>query len=96
MSQASKQPIWLAWLPVLTTIFLIGGFLLSTGGKINELADHERRLTALEARRDADADKLDKINERTARIEAKLEVLVPTGTDVAAGVTARDRARIAK
>jgi hypothetical protein len=80
MSQAFKPaPPWLAWLPVLTTIFLIGGFLLSTGGKLNELADHERRLTALETRRDADADKLDKINERTARIEAKLEVLVPTG-----------------
>jgi hypothetical protein len=84
MSQALKQSPWLAWLPVVTTIFLIGGFLLSTGGKINELADHERRLAALETRRDADADKLDKINERTARIEAKLEVLVPTGGGVSA------------
>ena len=79
MSQAPRQPPWLAWLPVMTTICLICGFLLSPGGKINELADHERRLTALEARRDVDADKLDKINERTARMEAKLEVLVPTG-----------------
>ena len=79
MSNASKrEPSWLAWLPVVTTIFLIGGFLLSTGGKLNELADHERRLTALETRRDADADKLDRINERTARIEAKLEILVPS------------------
>lgn len=80
MSLAPKHaPPWLAWLPVATTLFLIGGFLLSTGGKLNQLADHERRLTALETRRDVDADKLDKINERTARIEAKLEVLVPTG-----------------
>lgn len=79
MNQSSKQaPPWVAWLPVIATIFLIGGFLMSTGGKLNELADHERRLTALETRRDADADKLDKINERTARIEAKLEVLVPS------------------
>ena len=79
MSQANKQaPPWVAWLPVIATIFLIGGFLMSTGGKLNELADHERRLTALETRRDADADKLDKINERTARIEAKLEFLVPS------------------
>lgn len=80
MTMSTKSaPVWLAWLPVVTTLFLIAGFLLSTGGKINELADHERRLTALETRRDSDADKLDKINERTARIEAKLEVLVPTG-----------------
>jgi hypothetical protein len=75
-----SAPIWLAWLPVVTTLALIAGFLLSTGGKINELADHERRLTALETRRESDADKLDKINERTARIEAKLEVILPTGT----------------
>lgn len=81
MSVAPKHaPPWLAWLPAITTVFLIGGFLLSTGGKFNQLADHERRLTALETRRDVDADKLDKINERTARIEAKLEVLVPTGS----------------
>ena len=81
MSHPSKQaPPWVAWLPVVATIFLIGGFLMSTGGKINELADHERRLTALETKRDADADKLDKINERTARIEAKLEILVPNGS----------------
>jgi hypothetical protein len=81
MSTPPKSaPTWLAWLPVVTTLALIAGFLLSTGGKINELADHERRLAALEARRDSDADKLDKINERTARIEAKLEVLLPSGT----------------
>jgi len=81
MPHPSKQaPPWIAWLPVVATVFLIGGFLMSTGGKLNELADHERRLTALETKRDADADKLDKINERTARIEAKLEVLVPNGS----------------
>lgn len=81
MTTSTKSaPTWLAWLPVVTTLALIAGFLLSTGGKINELADHERRLTALETRRDLDADKLDKINERTARIETKLEVLIPTGT----------------
>lgn len=96
MSRAPKPPPWLAWLPVVTTLFLIGGFLLSTGGKINELADHERRLTALEERRDADADKLDKINERTARIEAKLEVLVPTGRDPASRVAATGKVEVSR
>ena len=75
---AKAPPTWLAWLPVVTTIFLIAGFLWAGGGKMNQLAEHERRLTALETRRESDADKLDKINERTARIEAKLEVLVPS------------------
>jgi hypothetical protein len=80
-TSVKPQPTWLAWLPVITTLFLIGGFLLTTGGKMTELADHERRLTGLEAKRDSDADKLDKINERTARIEAKLEVLVPSNVE---------------
>ena len=78
---AKAPPTWLAWLPVITTVILIAGFLWAGGGKMNELAEHERRLAALEVRRDTDADKLDKINERTARIEAKLEVLVPSGGD---------------
>ena len=71
-------PAWLAWLPVISTIALIAGFLWAGGGKAQVLADHERRIVSLEAKRDTDADKLDKINERTARIEAKLEVLVPS------------------
>lgn len=79
MSTSPKSPpTWLAWLPVIATLFLIGGFLLSTGGTLQKIDDHETRITKLEAKSDSDADKLDKINERTARIEAKLEVLVPT------------------
>ena len=73
-----SAPAWFAWIPFFTTLLIIAGFLWAGGGGWHELADHERRLTALETRRDSDADKLDKINERTARIEAKLEVLVPS------------------
>lgn len=80
MTTPTKHPpLWLAWLPVLTTLIMIGGFLVTTGNRLKQVDEHERRLSALEAKRDADADKLDKINERTARIEAKLEILVPTG-----------------
>jgi len=82
---AKAPPTWLAWLPVITTIFLIAGLLWAGGGKMNQLAEHERRLTALETRRESDADKLDKINERTARIEAKLEVLVPSSGQTRTG-----------
>ena len=76
-----SAPAWLAWLPVITTIALVATFLWAGGSRMNELEQHERRITALETRRDTDADKLDRINERTARIEAKLEVLVPTGAE---------------
>jgi hypothetical protein len=81
MSTPPKSPTFLAWLSVLTTLALIAGFLVTTGGRLKEIDDHERRIVSLETKRDSDADKLDKINERTARIEAKLEVLVPTGGD---------------
>jgi hypothetical protein len=76
-----SAPAWLAWLPVITTLLLIAGFLWAGGGKMDELANHERRLTALETKRDTDADKLNVIDVRTARIEAKLEVLVPTNAE---------------
>lgn len=75
-----SAPAWLAWLPVITTLFLIAGFLWAGGGKMDELANHERRLAALEMKRDSDADKLNVIDVRTARIEAKLEILVPSNS----------------
>ena len=77
---AKAPPTWLAWLPVIATIVLIAGILWAGGGRMNELDQHESRITKLEVKRDTDADKLDRINERTARIEAKLEVLVPSSS----------------
>ena len=75
---AKAPPTWLAWLPVIATIVLIAGVLWAGGGRMNELDQHESRITKLEAKRDTDADKLDRINERTARIDAKLEILLPS------------------
>ncbi len=76
MSQRTP-PSWLAWLPVIATILTVGGLLLTTGKTLNQVDDHSRRIGAIEAKNDAISDKLDRINERTARIEAKLELLQP-------------------
>lgn len=77
MSSKPPSPAWLAWLPVITTALMIAGLLLTTGKTLSKVDDHDRRIGVLEAYRDTISDKLDKINERTARIEAKVEVLQP-------------------
>ena len=66
-------PNWREWLPVATFFVVIAGALLAGGGYISQLRDNTRRLDALEQR----VELLRSIDTRTARIEAKLEVLVP-------------------
>ncbi len=64
---------WKDWIPVLSFAVLIGGALLTGGGVIREVHDNTRRVELLEQR----VELLRSIDTRTARIEAKLEVLVP-------------------
>jgi hypothetical protein len=49
----------------------IAGAIATCGGYINQVKEHERRISALEAR----DQQLTNIDVRTARIEAKLEIL---------------------
>lgn len=71
--EAPAAPRWLAWIPLITAAGLIIGALLACGGYIAQAREHERRITALEAR----DEQLRAIDARTTRIEAKLEVLTP-------------------
>ncbi|WP_152680147.1 hypothetical protein [Sphingomonas paucimobilis] len=64
---------WKEWVPVLSFAVVIAGALIAGGGYISQLRDNTRRLDALEQR----VELLRSIDTRTARIEAKLEVLVP-------------------
>lgn len=64
---------WREWIPVLSFAVVIAGALIAGGGYISQLRDNTRRLDALEQR----VELLRSIDTRTARIEAKLEVLVP-------------------
>jgi hypothetical protein len=78
MTAAPAPPRWLAWIPLITAAGLIIGALLACGGYIVQLREHERRIVALEAR----DEQLRAINDRTTRIEAKLEVLTPPAVRV--------------
>ena len=69
----STGPHWRDWIPVLSFAVVIAGALIAGGGYISQLRDNTRRLDALEQR----VELLRSIDTRTARIEAKLEVLVP-------------------
>ncbi|WP_455156028.1 hypothetical protein [Sphingomonas zeae] len=69
----STGPSWRDWIPVLSFAVVIAGALIAGGGYIGQLRDNTRRLDALEQR----VELLRSIDTRTARIEAKLEVLVP-------------------
>ncbi|WP_343526752.1 hypothetical protein [Sphingomonas sp.] len=68
-----SAPGWKDWIPVLSFAVVIAGALIAGGGYISQLRDNTRRLDALEQR----VELLRSIDTRTARIEAKLEVLVP-------------------
>ncbi len=71
--QPTHAPAWKDWLPVASFFVVIAGALLAGGGYISQLRDNTRRLDMLEQR----VELLRSIDTRTARIEAKLEVLVP-------------------
>ncbi|WP_047867194.1 hypothetical protein [Sphingomonas paucimobilis] len=73
MAEPPTSPSWKDWLPVASFFVVIAGALLAGGGYISQLRDNTRRLDALEQR----VELLRSIDTRTARIEAKLEVLVP-------------------
>ncbi|WP_433910364.1 hypothetical protein [Sphingomonas yabuuchiae] len=66
-------PVWKDWIPALSFAVVLAGALIAGGGYISQLRDNTRRLDALEQR----VELLRSIDTRTARIEAKLEVLVP-------------------
>lgn len=73
----STGPNWREWIPVLSFAVVIAGALIAGGGYISELRDNTRRIHDLEQR----VELLRSIDTRTARIEAKLEVLVPEKGD---------------
>lgn len=74
MPRADDVPprsFWKEWLPAITAVIAGAGVTLACGGYINQVKEHERRISALEAR----DQQLTNIDVRTARIEAKLEIL---------------------
>jgi len=72
-----SRTTWKDWIPVVTAAAVLVGALLAVGGYIAQVKDHERRLVVLEQKRDSVDDKLQVIDVRTARIEGKIETLLP-------------------
>lgn len=72
------------WIGLVSPIVLVIGALLAAGNYIAQVKDNTRRIEALESHdkqrgvdRESDKDKLNTIDVRTARIESKLEILLP-------------------
>lgn len=72
-ASASSPPKWLAWMPAIALAVTLIGAVLTGGGYISTQAEQGRRIDALERREERITD----IRERTIRIEARLDVLVP-------------------
>lgn len=77
----SPAPRWLAFAPALALVLTITAALLTGGGYISTQADHGRRIEAIEKRevdeRERREERITDIRERTIRIEARLDALVP-------------------
>jgi hypothetical protein len=87
MSDPSKSR-WQEWVPVVGPIAIVIGAVMAAGGYVTQGKDTTRRVELVEGRLDRieqdrarervqDTDKLQTIDVRTARIETKLELLVP-------------------
>ncbi|RSV15203.1 hypothetical protein CA235_09720 [Sphingomonas sp. ABOLF] len=78
---SSAKPSWKEVLSILCAVvpasFVIGGGLLSAGGRDKQLDENTRRIEALERADAAKTELLTKIDGRTIRIETKLEMMVP-------------------
>lgn len=80
-SPSASSPKWLVWMPALALLVTLIGAMLTGGGYISKQEDHGRRIEALERREIEDREKRSEqivdIRERTIRIEARLDALVP-------------------
>jgi len=76
MPQPSR-PAWKDWVPVISIVLGLVGSIIVAGGYINQVKENTRRIEVLERANESRDVKLDDIRERTTRIEAKIEVLLP-------------------
>jgi hypothetical protein len=80
-SLASPPPWWAPFVPVVSLLIVIAGVVLTSGGYINTLKEHTRRIEQLEADARTDAktrtEMLQQLDLRLARIEVKLEMMAP-------------------
>lgn len=71
IAAAPPRPRFLDWLPVLSALAIVFSAVWAGGGYVQALNEHSRRIETLEKKDEL----LRQVDLRTARIEAKLEVL---------------------
>jgi hypothetical protein len=78
---APPRAKWLDFLPVISLAVVLAGILIAGGGYITQLKENTRRIDQLEVEARADAkartEMLQQLDLRLARIEVKLEMMVP-------------------
>lgn len=74
---APARPRWLEWMPVVSGIAIVCGALLTGGGLVNQVQDTATSVAKLEALVDRRDEQLRAIDLRLARIEVKLEMMIP-------------------
>ena len=67
------KPRWLDWMPAISAAGLVVSCLIAIGGFKNEQSQQGLRIDRVEAR----IEQLTDIKERMARIETKLDILIP-------------------
>lgn len=66
---------WKDWIPAISLALVLLGTVWTFGGYVSQLQEQSRDIEALKADVKQRADLLNQIDVRTARIEAKLEIL---------------------
>jgi len=81
IASAPTRTAWKDWLPVLSTLLVIGGLLITGGRMLGQVAENTRRIDGLERRADQRDVQLGDMQVRIARMDAKLDVLVERARD---------------
>ena len=78
---APARSKWLDFIPAISLAIMLAGSLLLGGGYISQLKENTRRIDAMEAEARSEAkmrtEMLQQLDLRLARIEVKLEMMVP-------------------
>lgn len=82
---STPTPWWAPFVPAISLVFVIAAAVMAGGGYVATLKDNTRRIEQLEtdARTDAKTrtEMLQQLDLRMARIEVKLEMMLPAKTD---------------
>lgn len=76
MTDTPSATQWKDWLPVLSLLLVIGGFLLTGGKTLAQVADSTRRIEALERRADERDVQLRDVQVKMAGMDGKLDLLL--------------------